>query len=341
MALTCARCGAQNPDGNRFCQACGTPLTAAAAGIAAPPAGPPGPPGPPPGPYPGAPPGPPPQADPGAPPVAPAPYPAPPAGPPPAAIPGGPPSYVPPPLAYASPPPVPAGYQSPYYVPGAGVASAPVHRVPLTLIISAVVVLVLLMAGIGTAVAILGNNNRNQTGSGIAGSLTSPSPGGSPSPVGSPVSATATTATNPGLSVPVPAGWSVVNKDSESITLVDPDSQGAITVASGLSNPAQTAQQNRDSINKYFTGKYPDAKNCPTSTTTSGALNGVSGIFWTLCFTLTSGGQSIPAASSLFVGASADGGVYYMVELVTRQDNLQSFVSEAKPVLAGIQWKLS
>jgi hypothetical protein len=38
MALTCARCGAQNPDGNQFCQACGTPLTAVAAG---PPAAPP------------------------------------------------------------------------------------------------------------------------------------------------------------------------------------------------------------------------------------------------------------------------------------------------------------
>ena len=317
MALTCARCGAQNPDGNRFCQACGTPLTAAAAGIAAPPTAPPGPPGA----YPGAPPGP------------PAPYPGPPPGPP------GP-AYASP-LAYASPPPVPAGYQSPYYVPGAGAVQAPVHRVPLMLILSAVVVLVLLMAGIGTAIAIIGSHNNNQAGGGLASGLPSPSPGGSPSPVGSSVSTTGTTATNPGLSVPVPAGWSVANKDSESITLVDPNSQGAITVASGLSNPAQSAQQNRDSINKYFTGKYPDAKNCPTSQTTTGALNAASGIFWTLCFTLTSGGQSIPAASSLFVGANSDGGVYYLVELVTQQDNLQSFVSESQPVLAGIQWKLS
>ena len=39
MAVTCARCGAQNPDGNQFCQACGTPLSAAAVG--APPAPPP------------------------------------------------------------------------------------------------------------------------------------------------------------------------------------------------------------------------------------------------------------------------------------------------------------
>src|SRR5207245_8975638 len=46
MALTCARCGAQNPDGNLYCQACGTPLTAAGAVAgAAPPAPPEAPPG--------------------------------------------------------------------------------------------------------------------------------------------------------------------------------------------------------------------------------------------------------------------------------------------------------
>src|SRR3989442_10623333 len=41
MALTCARCGAQNPDGNLYCQACGTPLTAAGAVAGAPPPAPP------------------------------------------------------------------------------------------------------------------------------------------------------------------------------------------------------------------------------------------------------------------------------------------------------------
>src|SRR5258708_23173041 len=37
MGVTCARWGAQNPDGNQFCQACGTRLSAAAAGAPAPP----------------------------------------------------------------------------------------------------------------------------------------------------------------------------------------------------------------------------------------------------------------------------------------------------------------
>ncbi|MGH7764756.1 MAG: zinc ribbon domain-containing protein [Candidatus Dormibacteraceae bacterium] len=303
MALTCARCGAQNPDGNQFCQACGTPLTAVAAGFAAPP-GPPPPP-PPPG------------ANPAAPP--------------------GPPSAA---LAYPSPPPTSTTYQSPYYVPAPGAVQQPVHRAPLTLIISAVVALVLVMAGIGTAIAIIGNHS-NQTGAGLAAALSSPSPAGSPSPVGSPVTIQGPTASNTSATVPVPTGWSVASKDSGAITLVDPDDTGALTVAGGLSNPSASAQQNKGAIDAYFKGKYPDTADCPNTKTTTGALSGASGIFWTLCFTLTSAAQSIPAAASLFAGASADGGIYYVVQLVTRQDNLQTFVTESKPILAGIQWKLT
>ena len=271
---------------------------------------------------------------------------APPAAPPTAVPPG---TYaasppVPPqaaPLAYPSPPPPPAGYLTPYYVPGAGSAQAPVHRVPLTLIISAVVVLVLLMAGIGTAIAIIGSNHNTQTGNGIAGGLPSPSPEGTPSAVGSPVSAQTTTASNSGETVPVPAGWSVSQPNGETISLIDPSSEGEITVASGLSNPAQSAQQLHDSIDKNLAARYPDVTNCPSGQTKPGTLNGASGLVWTLCFTLTSGGQSLAAVSSLFVGASSSGGVFYLVELVTIQDNLQSFVDEAKPILAGITWKLA
>jgi hypothetical protein len=59
-----------------------------------------------------------------------------------------------------------------------------------------------------------------------------------------------------------------------------------------------------------------------------------------MCFTLTSGSQSFPAAASMFVGVNSDGSVFYGVIMLTRQDNLQSFLNEAAPVLKGIQWKL-
>jgi zinc ribbon protein len=280
VAVACARCGAQNPDGNQFCQACGTPLAAVAA----------------------------------------------------------PPTSTAPPLAYASPPPTPVAYASPYYSPVGAAPQAPVHRTPWVLLVSAVVVLIVVMAGCGTAIALIGKNTANQAG-GIA-VIPSPSPGVSPSPIASPNLPIGPDASNEGVTIPVPAGWSVANKDTESITLVDPNGDGSVTVASGLSNPSQTAQENKDTLDRYLTSKYPDTRTCPNSKATNGTLNGVSGIAWTLCFTLTSSGQSVTAAADLFAGANSDGGVYYLAMLVTSQANLQALESQSQPILQGIQWKL-
>jgi hypothetical protein len=306
--MVCSRCGAQNPAGNQFCQACGTPLTSAAAGVAAPtgPAPPLGPPSPP--------------------------------GPPPAAAQAA--TYSAP-LAYASPPATPAVYQSPYYAPRPGAVQAPAQRTPWVVIISVVVVLVLVMSGIGTAIAIIGSRTSNLAGSGLSSGLSSPNPAGSPSPVGSPIAGQGSTASNPGVTVPIPSGWSVANKDSESITLDDPNNTGAVTVASGLSNPAQSAQQNKDTVDRVYRSKYPDAKPCPGTQATTSTLNGAAGIIWEVCFTMTSGGQSLSAASSMFAGANSDGTVYYLVQVLTEQGNLSSFVSQAKPILQGVIWKLT
>lgn len=284
MAVTCARCGTQNPDGNQFCQACGTPLVVASAQPPAPPSALPGPP--------------------------------------------------------ASPPPPPPAYQSPYYAPSAVGPQPPVHRTPWTLIIAAVVVLVLLMAGCGTAIAVLGNRNSAiNTGGGI---LPSPSPAGTPTPVGSPTPSTTGggMVSNTGVAFILPSGWTVVNKDDQSITISNADSTGSITIGSGASNPAQNAQQNKDTVDKFFQSKYPDTNTCPGSTTGPATLNGATGIVWEVCFTLTSGGQSVPAAAPLFAGANADGSVYYVILILATQADVTAFVAAASPILDSIQWKL-
>src|SRR6267378_1643750 len=131
MALTCARCATQNPDGNAFCQACGAQLVAMPQG---PPAGPPTS-APPPS-----------WAAPGPPP----PSWAPPGPPPPSAQPATswlPPQGAPPPVAAPPPSAPPPSYQSPYYAPPPGYPQAPLHRTPWLLIISVIVGLVVLMAG--------------------------------------------------------------------------------------------------------------------------------------------------------------------------------------------------
>src|SRR5438874_2098084 len=168
-------------------------------------------------------------------------------------------------------------------------------------------------------------------------------PQGTPTPVASPTATPrpgASTESNDGLTMPVPAGWSVANKDSEAIVLTDPNSGGSVTGASGRSSPTQTALDNKGTIDDYFKQNYPDTRTCPATTVTNGTFNGVRGVSWSLCFTLTAGGHSVPAAASLFAGANATGSVYYIVMVVTRQENLKAYLAEAKPVLLGIHWKL-
>ena len=101
------------------------------------------------------------------------------------------------------------------------------------------------------------------------------------------------------------------------------------------------AVQNKATVDKLLQGKYPDTKDCANTQTTTGTLNGESGIFWVLCFTLASGGQSVEAGAPLFAGANSSGSVYYLVMLLTSQSNLDAFVKEAAPLLQSIQWKLT
>jgi len=234
------------------------------------------------------------------------------------------------------------GYQSPYYVPT--VPQAPVHRTPWTVIIAAVVALVIVMAGCGTVIAVIGSRGAPPASGGITSGLPSPSPVGSPTPLVTPTAPTTgpTTASNVGVVVPVPAGWTVASKDVESITLGDPNGTGFVTIASGPSSPAATAQQNKDQLDQYFKSHYPDTKPCPGTSTTSGSVGTAKGLFWQLCFTLTSGSRAAPAAAAIFAGANGDGSVYYAVmELTTPPSNMQTVVTETKPILQGVQWKLS
>jgi hypothetical protein len=305
MALVCARCGTQNPDSNKFCLACGTPL------------------------------------------AAPAPPPAMPVG----ATAASPFTQAPPPAGtYPGPPPGappgPPAYASPYYSPTGTGPQPGVHRTPWVLIVGAIVALLVVMAGVGSVLAFtLGNHNSSSPG---FGSVPSPSPavsskpGASPSPSASPTQVdNGSTASNTGETVTIPTGWTVLSKDSETITLESPNGDGAITIGSGQSSPPASAQQNKNDIDTYFLQKYPDTKPCPGSKVTTGSLDGAQGIFWQICFTLTSGAQSVQVGAPLFVGANASGSVYYAVFLETEQSNLATFINEAKPLLnGGIKWSL-
>src|SRR5262245_15037477 len=145
--MTCARCGAQNPDGNMFCQVCGTPLAAPAARVA----------------------------------TAPAPSPVYAASP--GAMQGPPPSAAPPtfgPQGYQSPYVAPSGppapvHRTPWMLIIAGV-------VALVLLMAGCGTA---LAIIGNRSA--NSNTKNNTSGTTITDVPSPSPIGSPTPVGSPV----------------------------------------------------------------------------------------------------------------------------------------------------------
>ena len=279
MPLACPRCGTQNPDGNSFCQACGTPLSA------------------------------------------------------PVAVTVG--AYAGPPPGMAAPPP--SGYQSPYYAPtGPTVA---VHRTPWLLIVAGVVLATVLMAGVGTALAFLGNRGSQTSNAGLA-DIPSPTPGLTPSPVATTTAQTGLQS-NAGFSLTLPSGWVIDSKDNETMVLTDPNGAGSVTVSSGASNPAQSAQNNKDTVDSTLRAKYPDTRECPNTSPANGTLNGVRGISWTLCFTLTSGANSVPAAASVFAGANGSGSVYYLVMVLTTQSNLSAYVNASKPVISSVHWQLS
>ena len=231
------------------------------------------------------------------------------------------------------PPPV---YQSPYYAPTPGVYQPPVHRTPWVLIVSAVVGLIVVMAGCGTAFALI-NARNNQTSSDV---LPSPSPAGTPSPVQttSPPAGASTSSTS-AVSVTLPSGWAATKNDP-SITVTNPAGDASVVITSGVDNPTQTAQQIKDDVDKQLTAKYPDTRACPGTATTTGSVGGISGIWWQLCFTATSGGQSFLAEFSLWAGANSSGSIGYGVILFSLQSRMAAFMNEAKPLLASIQWKL-
>ena len=319
MAIACSRCGTQNPDGNQFCQACGASLAAVAAfpGGSAPLPGPqPGPPAPPP-------------------------------------MSGGmTPAQAPP----APPGPYGAPGYSPYYPPSAGGPQQPVHRTPWVLIVGVIIGLIVILSGCGIVIAVVGVN-RTSTPTKTSGILPKPTPATSPSPAATPTgSPTATprpspkatpssgggkTVSNAGETITLPTGWSVASKDDQTISLIPPSNDGSVTIASGPSNPAQTAQQNKATLDKFFQNSYPDTKDCPSSHTNTSDLMGANGIFWELCFTFTSSGSSFPAGAPLFAGANKDGSNYFVVILITKVENMDNFITAATPVLQSIQWKLS
>ena len=298
MPVACSRCGTQNPDGNRFCQNCGTVLAAA-----------------------------PPVATQAAP-TAPAP------------VPGGP---------AVGPPPAMGGYQNPYYAPA---QPQQVHRTPWLLVVGIIVGLVLVMGACGVGIAIVvpkGNTNTNQTSGPKLGTPAPPAIKSSPSPVGqaspSPKptpgqSSGGQTVSVASLTVSVPSGFQVIDKNDNGVTVQTPKGDGVIQVQSGkLSNPT-TEQQLQQAVLAYLKQKYPDANVCGSDNNVE--INGPSGSIAKICFTLTSqNSPAVAAAAVYWLATNSAHNVFYEVDGFTTDANFDSFMDTTSPFVDSVNWKLA
>src|SRR5438105_1162695 len=157
-----------------------------------------------------------------------------------------------PPVATQPPPPAPAagppaaqapmgGYQTPYYAP---TQPQQVHRTPWLLVVGIIVGLVLVMGACGVGIAIIvpkGNTNTNQPSGPKLGTPAPPTTKSSPSPVGeaspSPKptpgpSSGGQTVSVASLTVSVPSGFQVIDKNDNGVTVQTPKGDGVIQVQS-------------------------------------------------------------------------------------------------------------
>lgn len=314
MAIACANCGTQNPDGNKFCQSCGKPLAAAPLGAAAAPAAA-APPPPAPAPAPGA------------------------AGAPP---PGYSPYYAPVPgqgvtvhrtspgliigivgglvllmvaamfligLIFLRPQPKPVANVTTHGTP------APTTPVPTTPV-----------------------PQPTSTGPGptpTPAPTQRPTPTPTPAPTPTPHSGGATIKTS-SFQVSAP-GWKNLKQDSQSVTLLSPQGDGTLSIAAGSLQQKTDTQTFLTTVLTDIAKKYPDAKIClkPVAETTGGK----EGILVGACYTYTpSSGAAFPAADVIWADVDSSNNLFVYEVFCQVKDFDNVYNKEVLPVVETIQW---
>jgi hypothetical protein len=318
MAVTCANCGTQNPDGNKFCQSCGKPLAAAPVGAA------------------------------GAPPPAPIPTPTPAAAQAPGATPGGAPMPGP---GYQSP------YYAPQPGQAAVAVHRTSPGLIIGIIGGLVLLMVGAMVLIGLLFIRPSPNPHPNPVATVANVPATPAPS-TPTPVAgsSPPPATPTPRSTP-VPTPTPSrpsgsnviktssfqvnapGWKNLKQDSLSVTLLSPQGDGTLFILAGqLKQPSDTQSW----VTSFLTDvgkKYPDAKIClkPAAETHGGK----DGIIVGACYTYTpSSGSAFAAADVLWASVDTNNNVF-MYEVFCEAKNFDNvYNKETLPVIAdnSLQW---
>ena len=301
MAVTCANCGTQNPDGNRFCQSCGKPLAAAPVGATA------------------------------APPAGPIPAPAP------AAAPGGPPM---PPPGYQSPYYAPQpGQAVAVQRTSAGLIIGIVGGLVLLMVAAMFLIGLLFLHSTPkpnpSPVAHTTTTPVPSTPAPQTSAPSTPTPRSTPTPTRSGGTNIVKTSS---FQVNAP-GWKTLKSDSLSVTLLSPQQDGTLYILAGqLKQPSDT-QTWVAAFLSDAAKKYPDATLClkPAAETHGGK----DGIIAGACYTYTpQSGAAFAAADVLWASVDSNNNVF-MYEVFCDAKNFDNvYNKETLPVIAdsSLQW---
>ena len=342
MAVFCAQCGTENPDGNAFCMSCGSALTASSTAasdevtqtIQT-------------GPFPAA----------GASPVAPTAA----AGPGPFSSPTPPVAVAPgtalPPLTFMSAESAPpGGYLPPSgpYLPAPPSGTPPAHRTSTTMLIAIVVAVLVIVAGGGVAYAAL---NKGGTTPGPSPNIpvtvptTAPTSAPTAAPTQAPVSTPAPVSPGGGgqtvsaafAKIFVPTGFTVADQESDSIVLVpsNGNEEAVGAQAQPLTGATTNAQLDQDLLEDDQESDDPSAKMCstkaPSQTQLVGSGGSITADVISICENLTPpNGPAFAAVDGYFAGvAKAADGSFKAVwfEFLAPASSFQAFTASIPSAL--------
>jgi len=303
MALTCSRCGTQNPDSNRFCQNCGAQLAASSPAPAPTPVAPP----------------------------APAPTPS-----------ATPPSWAPSSTYYTPSQPVTLRRLPVGLIAGAVVALL-ILMSGVAVVAAAIAKGTVVpgdQTGRTFTPAPSSVPPSPITGGNASPSpVAPPSPVSSPSPTPTSAPTGQGSVCNSTLCLTPAQGWTVKSKDDTSVLLAYDNPVGfAHFQALKPGSPVKAI----DELQRLFDGikkQSPDATICQQAQDLT--VGGNKGPYIIACFTFTpQGGQAIKIVELLWIAVSADGTVEYEWDAFSTDSNFDNFLKAVNPLQHTVQWKI-
>lgn len=200
-----------------------------------------------------------------------------------------------------------------------------VGRLPRSLILGGVIAALLVVAALGVALAVIGSD---RDGEGLAG------------PSDPPAAGDLKIVDVANISVEVPAAWTVVKQDPDTIGVADLSARG-LWLRSGSVAEAFTLDRLQQKLFDKLGEESPDARICAGPEASQVRGGPTEGRYFVICYTFVpqGGGQAARLADAYYVGLDTPGTTVFVMQLSASPATLEEFATGVRRLPAP-QWKL-